>query len=462
MHYEPSIAVELHPGILRGVERPPGPFDEGPDPDADGVISGLAALLLLAAQGRQVEQLERLVEGRGVIAAVVERSGGGAVGEGGGGDEVGPPYRHRVESGPAGEGVHRPFDGVRRLGPSRPSVGRGGSGGGHDGGGGHREVGDVVEALGDEPREGRHLGSELGVGAHRGDDLDVGAPDAAAGVARQPHAMNHVAAVGAAEEVLAAGLQPADGPAQSAGGGKQYQVLGIETALGTEAAADVGNLHCDVFHIEDGNELALQAMGCLMAHPQSDTAVGFRDDQRGESLDGDRCQALVAHGHLDLDVVVPSLIRRAERPPLHDVGTGLGMQHGGIGERLVHVGDRRQRVDVHPGEPGGVHGLRSRLCDHHPHRFPQMPHPIAGEGGPMHAGDGNRTLGWHVGQVEVGGGEHRHHSGATTGVVEIEGGDGAVGHVGANEGGVEQPLGAEVSHVGPGAGDQSGVFYPAG
>ena len=62
----------------------------------------------------RLDQLEGTVQRRGVVTAVVQRTGAGVVRQIRRGDEAGPADGHRIHAGGVSEGVHGAFERVRR------------------------------------------------------------------------------------------------------------------------------------------------------------------------------------------------------------------------------------------------------------------------------------------------------------------------------------------------------------
>ena len=134
---------------------------------------------------------------------------------------------------------------------------------------------------------------------------------------------------------------------------------------------------------------------------------------------------------------------------------------GGVGARLLEqqhlvrrggaqVDHRRQRVVVDLDQVGGVLPLVGLLGQHGGHRLADEAHLVGGQPGPDHAVGGHREqLGRD--QVDVGAGEHGHHAGRPSGLLDVHGGDPRVREWGPDQRQVQrtgQPIVGQVIGVG--------------
>ena len=181
-----------HPG-----RRQPAHLGEGGEADAelDRVVRLPAAALLLA-QLVVAEQLQRLLGGLLVVAAVVLEPGGRGEGELLGLDPVLPAQLQRVHVQLDGELVHDPLDRERRLGPAGAAVGVGGHLVGEDALAVEAVGRELVDADVHEGAEDRHARADQAqVGAHVGEDAAAQALDVALAVGRDVDVLDLVAAV---------------------------------------------------------------------------------------------------------------------------------------------------------------------------------------------------------------------------------------------------------------------------
>ena len=162
------------------------------------------------------------------------------------GDEVAPPDLGRVHADLGGEQVDRALDGRRGLGPAGAAVGAD-----------RRRVGD------DLPEPGLHVRDVVDAGCHQAGEEGQESADAlvGAGVLDDVEPVGHDAAVPAAadldvlqlgaalrhrDQVLAAGLDPAQRPAGFPGRPGEGDRVPVDADLGAEPAAYVGHHHPDL------------------------------------------------------------------------------------------------------------------------------------------------------------------------------------------------------------------------
>jgi hypothetical protein len=200
---------------------------------------------LLGARGAVVETPQQLVEERGEIARVVDRAdaerlGPAVVGHLVCADHVAAPNLGRIEAQARGGLIEQTLTcevALRTAGRAQCA--------------GRRLVGhhrpEIAGVARHSIRPGQQRGAELGghergcahVGADVGTHHRAHAQDAAVG--GQPHLnlVGDLARVVGRHEVLAAALDPLDGPAEHPGGERDQDVFGIKLAPHAEAAADI-------------------------------------------------------------------------------------------------------------------------------------------------------------------------------------------------------------------------------
>ena len=227
----------------RVLPRPePGLLQDAADPDPH-VAPVAARGRLLGAQRRVVDGVEGLIEGRAIVAAVVdrplaERRPPDVVRHLRGRDEVAAAQLEGIDPELRGRDVEQTFPDERALeaagtavGPGRRLVGehalglgrvvRDPVGPGHQG---RRQLGD------DDP-----VGADVGAEVHR-EPVDEG-HDPIVGVESDLDLVVLLPRVVGGHEVLAAILDPLHGPAESHGRPRDHEILRVELAAHAEAAA---------------------------------------------------------------------------------------------------------------------------------------------------------------------------------------------------------------------------------
>ena len=220
--------------------------------DAAGLeIGGNADAAQLAARLRRrapcleagaVGRLQRRVQRRLVVAAVVLQRHRRLVRERVGGNEVLPPQLDAVHAGVVRDHVHQALQQERRLRPAGAAIGV------HRHGVGEHRLHLAVDHRGlvnaGQQRGvqiGRHARREGGqIGAHVGQRRDAQRQEIAVRVQRHLGGADMVAAVRVGHEAFVALGGPLHRPAQLAGGPGDDRLLGVVVDLRAEAAADVG------------------------------------------------------------------------------------------------------------------------------------------------------------------------------------------------------------------------------
>src|SRR6266581_6849354 len=242
-----TVVRHLDLGSLAGVRVRRGDLDVGGHAATElpGVTAGPPAPLLLA-ELVVARRGQRLVQRVGVAAGVVHGAGLGLEGELVRSDEVAPPDLDRVHADLGGEQVDRALDGRRGLGPAGPPVGadrrRVGNGLPEPG----LHVRDVVHAGCHQAGEEGEEPADALVGAGVLDDVEAVGEDAAVPAAADLDVLQLGAALRHRDQVLAAGLGPAQCPAGLPGRPGEGDRVPVDTELGTEPAAYVGHYHADL------------------------------------------------------------------------------------------------------------------------------------------------------------------------------------------------------------------------
>ncbi len=272
------------------------------------------------------------------------------------GDEVAPAQLQRVDADLRRQRVHRPLDGVRGLGPAGAAVG---VGRGHCREHGRaREVvcrRQVVDAGVQERAEERDARrDELEVGPHVADQAHPQAGELAVPVGGELDVLDLAATVNRRLGVLGTGLVPAHGQLVPAGQGEAEQLLGIHVELAAEPAADGRrhDPHLVLGKAERDRRHQLEDVGYLRRRVERDVAtegLGHGDD--GACLHRHRQQSLLHVALADgVDGGLEGLVDGAvlaldlERPGVAGVGAEVVVDDGGVGERLLQVDHRRQRL----------------------------------------------------------------------------------------------------------------------
>jgi hypothetical protein len=230
---------------------------EGGKADADEAAVGFAQLLPRAHRSH-VEKLGAKLDARRIITAVEALPGDRQVRHVLRAHHVEPADLLRLAAERVRQFVDRALDRKARPRPSDAAIGAHRRLVGRD-----REVARAI--VGDRVGAGqvacRHRGFLIGalrphaVGAGIDDDLRVDAEDAAVAVGMSGDACAVVAGVSAAQQMLAAVLDPAHRVPQFKGEGGHDDLFGVEPRLRPEAAADIGGDDANAAYLE-AEELA--------------------------------------------------------------------------------------------------------------------------------------------------------------------------------------------------------------
>ena len=452
-----AVAVQHHLGELALAGGAGGDLDVGRHADAelDGVAGG-ATGGLLGPQGGVVGGLEGEVERLGVVAAVVDRAGGGGEREGVLGDEVLAPHLDGIHADLGGEQVEGALDGGGGLGTTGAAVGLDRGGVGH-----HRldvalDLRDVVGAgrhrAGHERQERPHARVGAGILQH-GEAVGLDLAVAAAADLDPEHL---AAAVGHREHALAAGLGPAHRAVETTGDPGQQGLVGLEVDLGAETAADGRGHHADLLGLEavEAGELALGAVRGLGGDEGDETALvpGHGDAPGLERAHG---EALVRDGAVDDDLAaLEQLVAGvAERHLEGDVGAVLGEEEDLALLGLDRVDDDVEGLVVDDDQLRRVLGGGLGLGHDHSDDVADEAHGVGGDPGPGqavgdHPGDGDAVGPEVVGGGRVGAGVHGDDAGHLGGLGDVDLGERGVGHGRAHEEHVERALEQRVVEVG--------------
>ena len=375
--------------------------------------------------------------------------------------------------------VHDPLDGERGLRPAGATVGVGGGLGGEHVRAGEpvrRELVDRVEHERAEDRDARRHQAQ--VGTHVGEQVHVQREDGAVPLGRDRDVLDLVAAVVGREQRLRAGLGPLDRLAQLHRRGEDEDLLGGDLQLPAEPAADVRRDDAQLVlgHAGGGGRQGLEDVRDLGRRPHGQLLAGGIDDH-GARLHERRDEPLLAEPAADHDRVgvvlgrCDRLLRAATGAGVagveHPVRAGVGaevrvQQCGALGERLLHVQDRRQVVVVDDDELGRVAGGRGVAGDHHGDAVTGEVHGVDGQRrrlrGLLVRRDRPGVRQARLGEPEVGGGVDRDDAGKRAGLVGVDPGDAGMRRGRAHHGQVQHPGQGDV--VGPAGapGDEAGVL----
>jgi hypothetical protein len=361
------------------------------------------------------------------------------------GNEVAPTDLGRVHADLGGEQVDRALDGRGGLGSPGAAVGadRGGVGEREPESGLH--LGDVVDAGGHQAGQAGQERADAPVGTGILDDIDAVRQDAAVAVSADLDVLELGAALGHADQVLAACLGPAQGPADLAGRPGHYDRVSVDADLGPEPAAHVGHDHTDLVrsHAQRPSEDEPTQLRVLRAMPHGQLAARVAG-RGGPALHRQAGDALVD------DVLLDDHLARLERGVVlrhrrggRDVGPRRGKQQRLVGHRSGRADHGDQRVIVHADQVGGVLALVAAVGNDHRDRLAHVPDGVHRQQrfGP-HAAERHRCLadsvtgvGRRRGQVvHVANGQDGDHAGLAEGLAGVDAGDPRVGHRAAHEG----------------------------
>ena len=236
-------------------------------------------------------RLQGQLEGTGILAAVHVGAGGRGEGKVGGREQIAPPQLGGVDPQLACGQVDDPLQRHGRFGAASPPEGPHRRGVGDCGG---RLVVDGGNAVG--PRRHQHgVGgqdrTDGRVGAHIGGDVDPDPAERSVGAEAELDIVHVVPALAHVDEVLAASLDPLDGPSQAPGQPRHHDELRVHDGLGAEAAAHRRGDHPHLLRgrFEGRGHHVAHLVGPLRSAPQRHgcTAVAVGGcGQRGGRLDG--------------------------------------------------------------------------------------------------------------------------------------------------------------------------------
>ena len=352
---------------------------------------------LLGAQVVVAGVLEREVEGVLVVAGVVLHAGRGVVREGLVRHVIAPADLRRIEAGLGGEDVHRALDRLDRLRAAGAAVGDDRRRVRDDRGSGDLDPRDRVRADRAPVREHRQDRADRGVGAGVLQQLEAHGEHLAVASAADRDLLALRAAVAKGEHVLAAQLRPAHRALQLAGEPGDEHVLGRQTDLRAEAAADVRRDHAHLlrFETERPGQRVARAVGRLRGRPDSEPAVGLRARHGHAALHraGGESLAVLREGGDDVAAVEQARVRILHRELRAHVGAKVGEEQRLAAQRDRRVRGRGQVVELHLDELRRVRSLQALLGDHdgddltcvtdHVARHDRARHPLvdAGEAG---------------------------------------------------------------------------------
>ena len=472
-HVDLAARIHTHGGAFVGAEARALRVARQPDADA-----AMALLLFLAlAPLVVVDQGQRAAEGAGEIRRVVRDGRAVLVDEAGlvrhqrGRDEVAQPQLGGIDAQLARAQIHQALHDEVGLGPARAAIGAV-----------HRLVGDHALALAAEMRHAigraevvhrveREALALDGIGADVGQERIVHRHDGSIELKTYTCNVDLITVVPRRQEVFAASRDPLHGPAHLERGRAHQHLLGIDRALGAEAAAHVGHHHADLLgrQLEDGGQRIAQRVGVLRGGPHGERArVRVVIGQRRASLESHaghpRVTDLLADDHLGLgEALVHVAIRSADGQrgvvgPVVDGGleSGRGFGIRGHGQRLVLDLDRL----------GAIGRLVGGLGQHDGQPLAHVDGALVGEHGDGEGpalvlaaiGRGHGALDlWQIGRGEDGG-----HAGQGPGRLHAYLNDAGVGMTAPHHDHVQHAGAHEVVDVTAGACEEPVVFLASG
>ena len=466
-----AVGIDPHVGALERSNA--GALEVRRESDADGTRAAAPAVAL-AAPALVVGQRQRAVEGGDVIGRVVRDRDAvairvaGLVGHRLLADQVAAAQVCSVQAEPPRRAVEEAVEDERRLGASSAAVRA------HE-----RLVGDDVDALAGEVRdtvgprevvdgvEADHV-AERRVRAVIAGEARLDRREGAVAAHAEPRAMPLVAVGRRGQEVLAPRLDPLHRAPQPPRDHRDEHLFGVGVPLDAEAPADVGrqHAHARLAEPEGSGDGAAHGVGDLGRGPQGEEAIG----RRGMRDDAARLDRHAGHA------------REVERRLHHDVGPGEAARDVANGARrhARHVvgpvveDPRRPRcggaLDARGGRPRlprhadglGAVGRAVRIVgDDDGHRLAHVAHHRLGDRLVVVRAHGRRrrerrNAGRALGQIARG--EHGHDAGQPTRGARVDRAHMGVGVRAAHDGGVEQPLEADVIHVAAAAGEKTTIF----
>ena len=361
----------------------------GGEPDPE-ITAALARLLLLLAECRVIEGLQRLVERAGIVPAVVEEGDGCLVRELLLGNEVLAADLQRIHSQLGRGQVHHPLQQIGGFRAPRAAIRvhrrRVREHRGHvdvDGGclvrAGEQRAVQVGRDAGREQRE---------ISAHVRHRLHPQPENAAVLRKRHLRVAVVIAAVRICEEGFTSLRGPLHRPRERPRRPGDHALLGIDEDLRAEAAADVGRDHAQFVLWQpehEGRHDQPVHVRVLRRHPERDLAgdrIGASQGRTG--LDGVRNEAMVAEALLHHSrgarerLVGGCLV--AELPAEADVVRGFVVDRRSAPlERLGRIRHRRQRLVIDLHELGRIARDVGRLRDHHGDRVAHVAGAIDGQ-----------------------------------------------------------------------------------
>lgn len=206
--------------------------------------------------------------------------------------------------------------------------------------------------------------------------LDLVCLDDAVGSSADADPVNRGSAMPHGHTRFAAGLDPANRPAELASGPHTNDVFGVAApaALCAETAADVrgDGAHCAGLEAEQVLDRVLRAGRPLGTDPRSTAAVGTPRRRAGQRLDRRGQQARVAQIELDnLVALFPHRGFEGRRllPLPRDIGLCVLVDERRAGQTLAGIDDGCERVVVDHDQLGGVDGVGPGLGEHDRNRF---------------------------------------------------------------------------------------------
>ena len=224
------------------------------------------------------------------------------------------------------------------------------------------------------------------VGAHVGEERVLHRHDGPVALEAHPRLVHLVAVVAARHQIFAASRDPLHRPARLDGGRRHQHLLGIDRALGAEAAAHVGHHHADLLrgHLEHGGQRIAEGIRILGGGPDGERArVRVAIGEGTARLEGRAGNARVpdplAHHHVALG---PPLLHVAE-VRAHGQGGVVGpfVDRGLRRHRGFRVGRHGQRLVFDLDGLRAVRGGVGAIGKHDSHALAHVAHALVGEHG---------------------------------------------------------------------------------
>ena len=386
----PAAALEPEPARTDGPRRRVA-ADLGVGGEADAAVDALLTKRLgLTVHLGRVDVLEQLVERGLIVPRVVDDADRGLVAGGERRDEVLPPQLERVHAQLVRELVHHDLDHVGRLGAARsPDRVRRELVRHHAGHVGHHRRRFVDAAHHERAQRRDQRRQQQLVGADVRDDLRVPGRERAVALGADLDVVDLVTPVVGDHHPLRTRLDPLHRAPELARRPSAADLLGVDIELGTETAPDLRSDHTDpvLADAEQYREEQTQEVRNLGGAPDGQPVAAILG-QHPARLDRPTGHAMVDDATLDDDVGLGEAgleVAAAKRPVAHLVGPELLVdQRRSVLERLLRIGDHRERVVLDDDVLGRVDDRVAVIADHERDRIADVldlalgQHPVIG------------------------------------------------------------------------------------